>query len=123
MNSPLSSLFAHDPCKRALRGLIEVRNLQKLRMDLVSGTHCRNDRDTILLCCLCQQEFGCYGIYRVNHIVIIPKVESSCCLRKEECPIRSYTAVRIDITDAFFCGVNLVAPQRAAYCNDLPIQI
>ena len=63
------------------------------------------------------------GIDRIDHIIILRKIELIRCFRQKEHPVRRDKAIRIDGTDPLLRNLDLASSDRVMRRDDLPVQI
>ena len=67
----LLQLVAHNAGKRVDRGLIDVRDLEFRRIELVTGTHAADDRRTGCLTGHDELDLRRYGIDGIDDIIVV----------------------------------------------------
>ena len=98
-DAALAQLIAHNTRERTSRGLINIRYLQLVSVNLVARTHAADDARTGLGCLLDQLELAGYGVDRIHNVVILGEIELRSGLRRVKGFVNVDLAVRIDIVN------------------------
>lgn len=119
----LLQFSAHDTGERVDRGLIDVRDLEFRRIELVTGAHAADDRRAG--CLTGHDELDLRGdrVDRIDDVIIIFEMEFRTGFRQEKALVAMDDAVRVDVMDAFRHHLGFIAPDGLVGGDDLTVDV
>ena len=118
-----AQLFAYDFCQRVHLGLVDVSHPEGGGVELVGGSHARDDGDVEGVAALDELKFCGHRVYAVHDIVILAEVDLVGVGGHVKHLMLMHDATAVDVMDTCLGNVDLVLTDGGDERIDLPVDI